>query len=433
MPGPQGQDPWQSDRPREGRPLSGQHAADPAPPIRTRRTHSAEEEIQALRSTVHRPHRRLPRWVAPLLLVVLVFAAVLGAQATGLIDLSAIGKSAPTTTQPTDIATEVRQALASAGLDSIDVAVSGDVVTLRGSVSDGSTLEAAEAAAFSVSGVATVDNQIRVGSSTDDALKAGAADVLNDPRYRGVIVTVQDGVVVLSGVVETDDARSAAAAKVRAVPGAEKVANRLTIGTIPAESEEPTATVSDDELRTRVVETLKNAGFQSLDVSVSDGDVLVQGVVPLGVLEDGFFEYSHRIEATVLNLGGVNGVATQMRLRGDEGILRSELRDLIEASPVVFDSGSSELSAESRNTLDQAAAIILSQPGLQVFIAGYTDQVGSSSVNEQIAGQRAGAVYTYLISRGVPPSRLAVVAYGELFPEVGPSEQSRRIEFEVGP
>ncbi len=51
-----------------------------------------------------------------------------------------------------------------------------------------------------------------------------------------------------------------------------------------------------------------------------------------------------------------------------------------------------------------------------------------------LSRQRGDAVRAYLLSRGIPPYRLAVVSYGELFPDRDASDAAnRRIEFEVGP
>jgi outer membrane protein OmpA-like peptidoglycan-associated protein len=328
----------------------------------------------------------------------------------------------------------VETALVSQGFDDVTVQVDGDMVTISGYVASAALLEEAETVAFSVGGVATVDNRLQVGTPGDDELVARAEAALSDDAYRAVVISVRDGVLVLGGVVASDEARSAAASLVRNAAGAAKVANRLVVGELPeVPVTTPEETVPDEELATRVDESLRSTGFDNLTAAASNGMVTVEGVVPLGVLEQGFFGYSHRVEAVVLATSGVNGVTTRLRLRGDEEVLRSKLHDLVKTSPIVFDSGSAELAPENRQTLDTAAEIILSQPGLQVFIAGYTDQVGSSTSNEQLAAARAGAVYQYLILKGVPPSRLAVVSYGELFAGAGAPEQSRRIEFEVGP
>ena len=56
------------------------------------------------------------------------------------------------------------------------------------------------------------------------------------------------------------------------------------------------------------------------------------------------------------------------------------------------------------------------------------------ATNELLARARAEAVVGYLISRGIPVTRLTAITYGELFPDLaGGPEASRRIAFEVAP
>jgi outer membrane protein OmpA-like peptidoglycan-associated protein len=155
--------------------------------------------------------------------------------------------------------------------------------------------------------------------------------------------------------------------------------------------------------------------------------------VPFAVLEDGFFAFVDDVRAIVESFGDAQTVVNRLRLRGNEQQLRAELQELLDATPIVFLSGSSDLTVESETAIEEAAKIILSQPGLQIFIAGHTDASGSAEANEQLARQRGGVVYGQLVALGVPANRLAVVSYGELFPGEGSSAADRRIEFEVGP
>ena len=57
-------------------------------------------------------------------------------------------------------------------------------------------------------------------------------------------------------------------------------------------------------------------------------------------------------------------------------------------------------------------------PGLEVEIAGHTDDVGPSDYNQRLSEARAKAVYDYLVSKGISPSRLTYKGYGETQPLV---------------
>ncbi len=103
---------------------------------------------------------------------------------------------------------------------------------------------------------------------------------------------------------------------------------------------------------------------------------------------------------------------------------------------IYFDSGSATLKAESYPVLNEIAALLLANQGVQVQICGHTDSDGSESLNQSLSERRAASVKTYLVSRGVAASSLSTIGYGEGTPVAsnGTPEgkaQNRRIEFRV--
>jgi outer membrane protein OmpA-like peptidoglycan-associated protein len=235
---------------------------------------------------------------------------------------------------------------------------------------------------------------------------------------------------LLGGAVPSEALRSLAAAAALEVDGIDKIDNRLAIDpSLPIGPPAP-----PHELEAVAVAALTTAGIQTVTVTVEARQAVLNGTVPLEALGSGFFAFIQVAETAVLSVEGIDRVASRLTLRGDGAALRSELQVLLEATPVEFAIGSSDLTEANRSVLDQAALIIQSQPGLHVIIAGHTDTAGSTETNEVLSRQRAGAVLTYLLTRGVPAYRLAAVSYGELFPgQEATPEQNRRIEFEVGP
>jgi outer membrane protein OmpA-like peptidoglycan-associated protein len=185
---------------------------------------------------------------------------------------------------------------------------------------------------------------------------------------------------------------------------------------------------SPEELVPVMEEALLEAGYSTLGVTVEDQVVYLEGSIPLDDLEQGFFSY---VAGAVRALAAPVGVEvrSRVRLKGDAAGLRLQIAQLVESRPIVFDDGALELGEASLPALDEIAAAINAQPGLTVLIAGHTDAAGSTAQNEQIGRARALVVFEYLVSRGVAPNRLAVISYGELFPEE--EAASRRIEFEV--
>jgi OOP family OmpA-OmpF porin len=75
-------------------------------------------------------------------------------------------------------------------------------------------------------------------------------------------------------------------------------------------------------------------------------------------------------------------------------------------------------SARIRDTyvLDEAAKILLAEPGITGEIRGHTDSVGPEAYNMTLSQRRADAVLEYFVSKGVSPSRLRAVGYGETKP-----------------
>ena len=103
---------------------------------------------------------------------------------------------------------------------------------------------------------------------------------------------------------------------------------------------------------------------------------------------------------------------------------------------VNFDFNKATLRPESYPILDNAAAILLANPEVNVEVAGYTDQIGSDKYNDGLSLKRADSVKKYLIAKGVSASSLTTVGKGKrelLFKENDPVSRyyNRRVEFHV--
>ena len=286
-----------------------------------------------------------------------------------------------------------------------------------------------------IDGIDDIANQIEVaapGPPTDPPTSApppeesptlitNAEAALSAVGIDSVVVQTEGGLVVVSGSVASEADRRAVLAALFGVDGIEQVDNRMTVASVPDETVAASARTALDE-----------AGFEAVAVVVEEGVATLTGVVPLEVLDRGFFQYSDRAEDTVATQEGVQGIRNRLQLTGDAATLRDQLRSLTESAPITFALGGSSLNATSRATLDTASGIIQAQPGLRVLIAGHTDTIGSAAFNEQLSQERADAVRQYLIDRGIAANRLVVVAYGELFPSTpGAAPLDRRVEFEV--
>jgi len=113
---------------------------------------------------------------------------------------------------------------------------------------------------------------------------------------------------------------------------------------------------------------------------------------------------------------------------------------IIEQSVVVravdFEYNATQLTRPARQTLDEVASALLTQPELNVEIQGYTDSTGSDAYNLGLSQRRAEAVKTYLLGRGVAATALAAKGYGKSKPIAGNDTaegraQNRRVAFQV--
>lgn len=88
-----------------------------------------------------------------------------------------------------------------------------------------------------------------------------------------------------------------------------------------------------------------------------------------------------------------------------------------ELSGVYFASGSADLLAASRATLEQIAATLKKHPDWTITIEGHTDNVGSEAANLALSRDRAAAVRDALTSQyGVPSARVKTEAFGRKRP-----------------
>ncbi|MCR8549333.1 peptidoglycan-associated lipoprotein Pal [Salipiger sp. P9] len=80
---------------------------------------------------------------------------------------------------------------------------------------------------------------------------------------------------------------------------------------------------------------------------------------------------------------------------------------------VFFAVDQSTLSPEARATLDGQAGWLLSNSDYLAVIEGHADEQGTREYNIALGARRANATMEYLISKGVPASRLKFISYGK--------------------
>ena len=104
---------------------------------------------------------------------------------------------------------------------------------------------------------------------------------------------------------------------------------------------------------------------------------------------------------------------------------------------VYFDYDSYVLSQPARENLDKDADYLLKKaPSLKVQIEGHCDERGSDEYNMALGEKRAKAAFSYLVTLGVPATRLSIISYGKEKPaDPGHDEaawaKNRRAEFAI--
>jgi outer membrane protein OmpA-like peptidoglycan-associated protein len=116
--------------------------------------------------------------------------------------------------------------------------------------------------------------------------------------------------------------------------------------------------------------------------------------------------------------------------------LPNPLKDLLAKSltDVNFKTGSADLTASSLPYLDTIAKSLADYPELLLTITGHTDADGTDEYNQTLSENRANAVKTYLVTKGIGDNKLVAQGRGETEP-IAPNntkegkEKNRRVVF----
>ncbi len=109
---------------------------------------------------------------------------------------------------------------------------------------------------------------------------------------------------------------------------------------------------------------------------------------------------------------------------------------IVSMSDVLFDTGKYTLKSGAREKLAKVAGILLSYPGLNIAVGGYTDNVGGDSMNQTLSENRAGSVRDYLVQQGVATTAVSARGFGNTLPVTSNDtsagrQQNRRVELLV--
>lgn len=83
---------------------------------------------------------------------------------------------------------------------------------------------------------------------------------------------------------------------------------------------------------------------------------------------------------------------------------------------IQFDFDKYNIKAEWAAILDEAVMIMQERPSMNVMIEGHTDSKGTEPYNQKLSERRARAVFNYFVAKGISPSSMQTIGYGETRP-----------------
>ncbi|HEX4811002.1 MAG TPA: OmpA family protein [Bryobacteraceae bacterium] len=109
---------------------------------------------------------------------------------------------------------------------------------------------------------------------------------------------------------------------------------------------------------------------------------------------------------------------------------------VINMQDVLFAIGKYDLTSPAQVALARISGIVISHPGLNLHVEGYTDSTGTMQINQKLSDHRAEAVRDFLINQGLDPAILTAQGYGESYPVASNDtaagrKQNRRVELVI--
>jgi outer membrane protein OmpA-like peptidoglycan-associated protein len=103
---------------------------------------------------------------------------------------------------------------------------------------------------------------------------------------------------------------------------------------------------------------------------------------------------------------------------------------------VLFQQSTANLLPESYAELDVVANMLAANPGMEIFLAGHTDNRGQHHLNVRLSQSRVEAVKDYLVKKGIDPRRISGQGFGGVRPIADNDAEdtrklNRRVEFTI--
>ncbi|RMF14664.1 MAG: glycine zipper 2TM domain-containing protein [Gammaproteobacteria bacterium] len=114
--------------------------------------------------------------------------------------------------------------------------------------------------------------------------------------------------------------------------------------------------------------------------------------------------------------------------------------DIILVMPgnITFDTGRAEVKADFYDVLHSVSLVLKEFQKTSIEVSGHTDSTGSLALNQKLSEDRAKSVARYLMSQGIPASRIITQGFGPRYPVASNDTpegraQNRRVELKLVP
>ncbi|GAB5518924.1 MAG: hypothetical protein RhofKO_11750 [Rhodothermales bacterium] len=181
------------------------------------------------------------------------------------------------------------------------------------------------------------------------------------------------------------------------------------------------------DLEYRTQQTLTDGDFAAVSVAFTGRDGVLSGTVPSEAARDDALNRARSVWGVRIVDDGlaVSSPAPApsppdvlpAKVLPATATLQARLDEVLAQSSIRFATGSARLTADDRRTLDTLHAVLLGADAVTLEVQGHTDHVGSRRRNQALSQQRADAVHSYLMRRGLPSGvNMTSVGYGETQP-----------------
>ena len=83
-------------------------------------------------------------------------------------------------------------------------------------------------------------------------------------------------------------------------------------------------------------------------------------------------------------------------------------------APIYYNLDKSDIRSDASPELDKIVQILVDNPNIKLELGSHTDSRATSEYNQKLSQRRAESAVSYIISKGITPTRIVAKGYGEI-------------------